>query len=104
MAHVRTSTPPFGRRGRFEGLQAALAKAMVATRRIFKIWYGRRVVYRLATLADRMLQDVGLTRADIQWAEMQPWTVDVTEALAHRVARRRKAAQWGRRHARGAAI
>lgn len=104
MAHARTSTPPFGRRGRFEGLQAALAKAMVAARRGFKIWHGRRVVYRLGTLDDRMLQDVGLTRADLQWAEMQPWNVDVTEALSERVARRREAAQWGRRHERSTAI
>ena len=104
MAHARTSTPPFGRRGRFEGLQAALAKAMVAVKRIFKIWYGRRVVYRLGRLEDRLLQDVGLTRADLQWAEMQPWDVEVTEALADRVARRRKAAHWARRHARGSSI
>lgn len=61
------------------------------------LWANRRAVHRLATFDDRMLSDIAVSRADIDWALSQPWHVDPSLALSRRVEGRRDAARWARR-------
>lgn len=61
---------------------------------LFMLWYNRRAMFKLSRLEDRILADIGLTRADIEWALSLPWHVDPTEALNDRLRCRRSAARW----------
>lgn len=58
--------------------------------------HGRREVARLARYDDIMLADIGIARADVEWALMQPWDADPSLALAMRVNRRKASARWAR--------
>lgn len=62
--------------------------------RALKLWTNRREVQHLARLEDHNLADIGLSRADIDWAMAQPWPLDATEGLAKRVNCRRAANHW----------
>lgn len=62
--------------------------------RAAKLWTSRREVRHLALLEDHNLADIGLSRADIDWAMAQPWHLDATEGLAKRVDCRRAAKHW----------
>lgn len=68
--------------------------------RAFKLWTNRREVHHLALLGDHNLADIGLSRADIDWAMAQPWHLDATEGLAKRVDCRRAAKNWAHSVAR----
>jgi hypothetical protein len=62
----------------------------------FERWSNRRAIYKLARLEDRILRDIGVTRADVEWALSLPAEVDVSIALNDLVQRRRDAARWAR--------
>lgn len=62
----------------------------------FTLWSNRRAIYRLARLEDRYLHDIGISRADVDWALAQPWHVDPSLMLDERVGKRRAAARWAR--------
>jgi uncharacterized protein YjiS (DUF1127 family) len=53
-------------------------------------WRGRWRIARLRRLDDRMLKDIGVERADLDWALMLPPSRDPVAALAARVATHRK--------------
>jgi uncharacterized protein YjiS (DUF1127 family) len=68
--------------------------------RLFHNWKARREVARLAGLDDFMLADIGVSRADVEWAAQLPLTADATEALEEKVTLRQrhapaKRAGWG---------
>jgi uncharacterized protein YjiS (DUF1127 family) len=48
----------------------------------YRVWKSRRELGRLERFDDRLLRDIGVERADIDWARAQPWPIDATEALA----------------------
>ena len=81
-------------------LHRLIAAAIVSGQRLralHGVWKARREITRLSELDDRMLKDIGVQRADIDWAYLQPWSVDPTQVLAERVSRRRASALWVRR-------
>jgi uncharacterized protein YjiS (DUF1127 family) len=49
--------------------------------RLLRNWQARRSVSQLAKLDDHLLHDIGLTRADVEWATAQPLTFNATLAL-----------------------
>lgn len=78
-------------------LTKAVSNLLSYAGRAFKSWVNRREVHHLARLEDHNLADIGLSRADIDWAMAQPWHLDATEGLAERVACRRSARRWATR-------
>jgi uncharacterized protein YjiS (DUF1127 family) len=68
--------------------------------RLFHNWKARREVSQLAGFDDFMLADIGVSRADVEWATKLPLTTDATEALEARVVLRQRhppspRAGWG---------
>ncbi len=68
--------------------------------RLFHNWKARREVSQLAGFDDFMLADIGVSRADVEWAAKLPLTTDPTEALEGRVTVRQRHAPvrrpgWG---------
>jgi uncharacterized protein YjiS (DUF1127 family) len=68
--------------------------------RLFHNWKARREVAQLAGFDDFMLADIGVTRADVEWAAHLPLTTDATEALEEKLTLRQrhapaKRAGWG---------
>jgi uncharacterized protein YjiS (DUF1127 family) len=78
-------------------VSTAVSSALRSIGRAITLWANRRAVYRLATLEDRFLRDIGVTRSDVDWALSQPWRVDPSATLAGRVECRKNAAVWARR-------
>jgi uncharacterized protein YjiS (DUF1127 family) len=71
---------------------AALAAVVVrAGRRLVGIWRHRNDAATLAGFDDRMLADIGLTRADLNDALGEPLWRDPTSMLARRQSERRRA-------------
>ena len=58
--------------------------------RLLRNWRAKRSITRLETLDDHMLYDLGVTRAEVQWASGLPLTVNAALALEERAFRRRK--------------
>ena len=58
--------------------------------RLFHNWKARREVNQLAGFDDYMLSDIGISRADVEWASHLPLTTDATEALESRVTLRQR--------------
>lgn len=52
--------------------------------RLFHNWKARRAVSQLAGFDDYMLADIGISRADVDWAIKLPLTTDATGALESR--------------------
>lgn len=68
--------------------------------RLFHNWKARQEVSQLNGFDDFMLADIGVSRADVEWATKLPLTIDATEALEGRVTLRQrhapaKRAGWG---------
>lgn len=68
--------------------------------RLFHNWKARREVIQLAGFDDFMLSDIGVSRADVEWAAKLPLTTDATEALEARATSRQRhqparRAGWG---------
>jgi uncharacterized protein YjiS (DUF1127 family) len=57
--------------------------------RIWRNWQTRRRVADLATYDDYMLNDIGITRDEVEWAAGLPLTVNAALALEERSFRRR---------------
>ena len=58
--------------------------------RFINNWRVRRSVSKLNEFDDYMLQDIGVTRADIAWAAGLPLTVNAALALEERSAKHRR--------------
>ena len=58
--------------------------------RFIRNWRAKRSIVKLETLDDHMLYDLGVTRAEVQWAAGLPLTVNAALALEDRAFRRRK--------------
>jgi len=58
--------------------------------RLFHNWKARREVNQLAGFDDFMLADIGVSRADVEWATRLPITTDPTQALEHRTTLRQR--------------
>lgn len=97
MSYAPTESRIAGRPRNSSRVSTTVSSVMRSIGRAITLWANRRAVYRLATLEDRFLRDIGVTRSDIDWALSQPWRVDPSAALAVRVERRKNAAGWARR-------
>jgi uncharacterized protein YjiS (DUF1127 family) len=59
-------------------------------RRVARNWKAKRRIAALGNFDDYMLQDIGITRDEVQWAVGLPLTVNAAIALEERAFRRRK--------------
>ena len=59
-------------------------------RRVLRNWKSKRRILALGDFDDYMLQDIGITRDEVQWAAGLPLTVNAAIALEERAFRRRK--------------
>jgi uncharacterized protein YjiS (DUF1127 family) len=60
-------------------------------RRLVRNWKAKRRIAALGNFDDYMLQDIGITRDEVQWAAGLPLTVNAAVALEERAFRRRHA-------------
>jgi uncharacterized protein YjiS (DUF1127 family) len=58
-------------------------------RRLVRNWKAKRRIAALGNFDDYMLQDIGITRDEVQWAIGLPLTVNAAVALEERAFRRR---------------
>jgi uncharacterized protein YjiS (DUF1127 family) len=58
-------------------------------RRVARNWKAKRRIVALGNFDDYMLQDIGVTRDEVQWAAGLPLTVNAAVALEERAFRRR---------------
>jgi len=58
--------------------------------RLVRNWLARRAVGRLEAYDDHMLQDIGVSRTDVEWAAGLPLSVNAALALEDRSFRRRR--------------
>jgi len=59
-------------------------------RRLARNWKAKRRIAALGNFDDYMLQDIGITRDEVQWAAGLPLTVNAAIALEERAFRRRQ--------------
>ena len=59
-------------------------------RRVARNWKAKRRIAALGNFDDYMLQDIGITRDEVQWAAGLPLTVNAAVALEERAFRRRR--------------
>ena len=59
-------------------------------RQILRNWQARRKVSNLQDLDDRMLADIGVSRAEVEWAARLPLALNAAHELQSLSARRRK--------------
>ena len=52
--------------------------------RLWENWKAHRAMAHLSRFDDHMLRDIGLTRADVLWAEKLPLSVNAVMALEER--------------------
>jgi uncharacterized protein YjiS (DUF1127 family) len=87
LMHTTSAQP-----GLFGRIFASLAAVAVrAVRPLVDAWHQRRDLAQLAAMDDRMLRDIGLTRADVSDALSQPMWRDATLVLIRRRGERRAA-------------
>jgi uncharacterized protein YjiS (DUF1127 family) len=58
-------------------------------RRLVRNWKAKRRIVALGNFDDYMLQDIGITRDEVEWAAGLPLTVNAAVALEERAFRRR---------------
>ena len=58
--------------------------------RLTRNWKAKRRIAALGNFDDYMLQDIGVTRDEVQWAAGLPLTVNAAIALEERAFRRRQ--------------
>jgi uncharacterized protein YjiS (DUF1127 family) len=58
--------------------------------RFIRNWRARRAVVGLDRLDEHLLDDLGITRADVRWASGLPLTVNAALELEERATRRRR--------------
>ena len=75
-------------RQRHDRAEAAAPNQAMGFGRLVRNWLSQGAIARLARLDDRVLEDVGITRRDIEWARRLPITVNAENALMDRVAGR----------------
>ncbi|MFP1632998.1 DUF1127 domain-containing protein [Zhengella sp. ZM62] len=66
---------------RLAALTGVAARAGAAMAAVFRIWRNRTCLGELATLTDRQLADMGITRGDLFDARGSRWTEDPTRRL-----------------------
>ncbi len=81
---------------RWSIIRSALGQFYLYANRLLEARRGRREIARLARNHDGLLNDIGLTRSDLDWALMSHWSEDPSQALARRMERRKNAAKWAR--------
>lgn len=96
MTYAPIETNRLGRPANGSGLLLPFRQILEYAGRFLQARRGRREIARLAGAEDAMLTDIGIARADVEWALMQPWDADPSLALAMRVNRRKAAARWAR--------
>ena len=72
---------------RAQSAEAAGSASLIS--RVIGRWRARRAVARLADYDDHMLRDIGITRAEVNWAASLPLTVNAALALEDRSRERR---------------
>jgi uncharacterized protein YjiS (DUF1127 family) len=63
-------------------------------KRLLRNWRARRNVTKLENFDDHMLSDLGVTRAEVEWASHLPLSVNAALALEDRAFRRRKSSRF----------
>ena len=58
--------------------------------RLYRNWQVRRLVRNMLNMEDKMLDDIGLRRDELQWAARLPLTVNASIAMHERARRRRE--------------
>jgi uncharacterized protein YjiS (DUF1127 family) len=80
-------------------LNRAISEDRIGNRSLFSRllhnWKARRAISQLAGFDDFMLADIGLSRADVEWAAHLPLTTDATSALEDRALHQRHAPEKG---------
>jgi uncharacterized protein YjiS (DUF1127 family) len=59
-------------------------------RRLWRNLKAKRRIVRIGDMDDHMLRDIGVTRAEVQWAAGLPLTVNAALALEERAFHRRR--------------
>lgn len=93
---VRPEIGPVGEARQPSGFARQFSLIFEVFSAAFERWHNRRAIYKMLHLEDRYLHDIGLTRADLDWALSQPGHVDPSVALSDRIKRRRDARNWSR--------
>lgn len=96
MTYASYMTNRLGRPADDSGLLLPLRQLFEHVGRLIGARRARREIAMLARSEDATLVDIGVTRADVEWALMQSWNTDPSLALAMRVNRRKAAARWAR--------
>lgn len=103
--HFDEAPRPYGSAGQFHEPYFGLAKKLSVWTKMLGAaimrWSNRRAIYRLSMMDDRLLSDIGLTRADVTWALSLPGNVDPSLELNDLVQRRREARNWALSHGKG---
>ncbi|MBI3672142.1 MAG: DUF1127 domain-containing protein [Rhizobiales bacterium] len=63
--------------------------------RLIRNWQTRRSIARLRDYDDYMLRDIGVSRADVEWAAGLPLTVNAALALEERSSQRHRQPREG---------
>lgn len=70
--------------------RAAPASGLEGLKRLFRNWQARRKVRGMEELDDRMLADIGVTRAEVEWAARLPLGYNPALELQALSSRRRR--------------
>jgi uncharacterized protein YjiS (DUF1127 family) len=97
MTHAPTEARRFELRRKATPFAKVVPALFALVRRLSSLRANWRELRGLARLHDAHLADIGLSRADVDWAMARPWHEDPTRALARRMECRRDARRWAAR-------